>query len=132
MALRHLIEALAHIDRLPVEINEVRDHLIKLGIQDEIIFSPEDMDPARVRGVLYKYTTHPGMYAPPDLVSLIVYSSRLSLEWQRVVCSKEIVHIFDPPAESAKTPEEVQEFLDKLLGPLSTDDFGLPLFNGSI
>jgi hypothetical protein len=125
MSLRKLAARLEKVEQLPVEIEEVRDALVALNIQDEIIFSPEDIDPKMLRGFLYRYTKRPGVYAAPELVSLVVYSSQLPIEWQRVVCSKELVHILDSPGESAKTPEQVQEFLDKLLGPISTEDYGL-------
>lgn len=125
MSLRKLVDKIAAVDQLPVEIEDVRDELIRLGFQDKIIFSDEDMDPAKLRGILYKFIQRPAVYGDPEMVSMIVYSSRLSIDWQRVVSGKELVHIMDKPSESAKTEEEVQAFLDKLLGPLSTEDFGL-------
>lgn len=109
----------------PVEVTEVADGLISLGVQDRIIFSPEDMDPGKVRGAYYQYTTHGVMYGDPDLVSLIVYSQNLDLPWQRLVCCKELIHICDAAIEKTHEPDQVSELLDRLLGPLSTEDYGL-------
>jgi hypothetical protein len=123
-----LVEYFSETTELPIEIPDIRTKIVEFGIQDEIIFFPQDMDPGKLRGVYYQYTTRNAVYGDAILCSLIVYSSRLSIEWQRVVCCKELIHILDGQAERTKTPEEVLGLVDKLLGPLSTEDFGIADF----
>jgi hypothetical protein len=45
-----------------------------------------------------------------------------------MVCCKEIVHVLDKQENRTRTPEEVIGLADKLLGPLSTEDYGLADF----
>lgn len=125
MTLPRLVGAFSTIRQLPVEIPDVRDVIVSFGIQDKIVCIPEESDPGKCRGVYYQFTTRNGVYGEPNLVSLIVYSSKLDVPWQRVICAKEMIHILDGQAEKTHTEEEVTGLIDKLLGPLSTEDYGL-------
>jgi hypothetical protein len=126
MSLQRLLERFNPIREVPLEIPEIRDAILDLGFQDDIRFIPCDkMDPALLRGVFHQFTRHPRPYAEPELWTLIIYSSQMSPEWQRLVCAKELIHIFDGKAEKTKTPDELQGLIDKIIGPLSTEDFGL-------
>jgi hypothetical protein len=126
MSLLHLLKAFESVKELPIEIPEIRDAVLGLGYQDEIVFVPgRDIDPGKLRGVYYQFTKRNGVYADPHLCTLIVYSSKLSIEWQRLVCAKEMIHIMDGKEEKTKTAEELLGLIDKLIGPLSTEDYGL-------
>jgi hypothetical protein len=125
MSLQRVVEAFAGSIDLPIEIPEVRDEVIRLGFQDRIIFSGQDADPGKCRGVFYQFTTRNGVYADPVMQTLIVYNSRLTVPWQRMVCCKEMVHLMDRRVEQTRTSDEVQGLLDKLLGPFSTEDYGI-------
>lgn len=113
---------------LPIEIFEVRDAIIQLNIQDNIILSAEDMDPANCRGAFYQYTQQKAVYGEPEFISLIVYSQHLTIPWQRMVCCKEMVHILDKQEGKTNKREEVIALADKLLGPLSSEDYGMADF----
>lgn len=125
MTLVRLVTKFAEVRELPIEIPEVRDAVVSFGIQDQIICVPADSDPGKCRGVYYQFTHRKKLYGDPNLVSLIVYSARLDVPWQRVICAKEMIHIMDGQSEKTRTEEEVQGLIDKLLGPLSTEDYGL-------
>ena len=126
MYLKNLLAAVADLHEMPVEVEDMASALIDAGCQDSIIFHPVDADAGTLQGVFYQYTTKRGVYAAPDFVTLIVYSENLSIDWQRMVCCKELIHACDKVAEQTNTPEEVQSLLDKVLGPLTTEDLGLP------
>lgn len=125
MSLAKLIEQFASVSELPVEIPEMRDAIVKLGYQDDITFVPQPIDPAKLRGVIAKYTRHKAVYGEPELCTIIVYSDVLPLDWQRVVCGKELIHVMDARVEQTRTIDEMNDLIVKLLGPLSTEDFGL-------
>lgn len=112
-------------DHLPVEVEEITSFLVKEGCQDSIILHPEEMDERECRGTFVQYTTHQGVYSAPDLVTLIVYPSNTSLADQRIICGKEVIHLCDGKNARTNTPEEVEALVEKLLGPLSTEDYGL-------
>lgn len=119
---KRLLEKLKAVESLPIEITELRDHIIEIGVQDRIIICIEDMDPRILRGMLYQYSHRPILYGEIEQVSLIVVSEHMSPEWKRLVCAKEMVHILDGPSEQTNTPEDVMGLIEKLLGPLSTED----------
>ena len=129
MSLTKLIQQFSGSAELPVEIPEIRDAVVNLGFQDDIIFHPEPIDPTQLRGVFYQYTLRdPPPYGDPHLCTLIVYSGVLPVDWQRVVCGKELVHIMDAHVAHTKTADEINDLVIKILGPLSTEDFGLADF----
>ncbi|OBY08342.1 hypothetical protein BAE36_04330 [Rhizobium leguminosarum bv. trifolii] len=126
MYLKNLLNAVDNLEAMPVEIHELADQLTLAGCQDRILFFPDaELDPAVLRGVHYKYTTRNGVYSDPMLTTLIIYAEGLSLDWQRVVCCKELIHTCDSEVERTNTEDEVIGLVDKLLGPLSTENFGV-------
>lgn len=126
--LKELIERLENRTELPIEVQEIADLLIELGFQDEVRFYDVAADPTRIRGAFDQFVYRPGVYADPVRVALIPYNSNDPTEWQRLVCCKELMHLFDHDIERTDKEDEVPSFLDKLLGPMSTDDFGLADF----
>jgi hypothetical protein len=125
MTLTRLVAAFSNVRTLPIEIDEVRREIVKLGFQDEIVFVEEESDPRKCHGVYYQFTKRDGVYRPPILVSLIIYSKNVDLVWKRIICAKELIHVMDHSAGKTKRALELEGMLDKLLGPLSTEDFGL-------
>src|ERR1700687_3121090 len=126
MSLQRLLARFDPIRELPVEIPEMRDAIVDLGSQHDIKFIPcGTMNPGQLRGVFYQFTHRPRMYGDPVLCTLIIYSSQMSIDWQRLVCAKELIHVLDGKAERTKTEDELQGLIDKIIGPLSTEDFGL-------
>ncbi|WP_284263104.1 hypothetical protein [Roseicyclus amphidinii] len=123
--LRELIEHFSEVEELPIEIDDIVAKIMDLGFQDEIFLFGADTDPTQVRGAFHQFTYRDGVYADPRLVTHIVYSQRVSLPWQRVICAKELVHIFDPLAAKTDTEEEASLLLDRLVGPLSSEDYGM-------
>lgn len=122
--LKELVENFANQTDLPVEIQEIVECIQKLGLQDEIYLFPVDSDPTKFRGVFKQFRIRGGVYADDQWVTHIAYTKNVPLEWQRVICAKELVHLFDPHTAQTDTEEEVSQLLDKLVGPLSTEDYG--------
>lgn len=123
--LKELIKQFEGRTQLPIEVEEIAQAIIDRGFQDEIHFVDVDADPASIHGAFARFTYHKQMYGEPVLVTHIPYNARDPLELQRVVCCKEMMHIFDSDLERTDKEGEIPEFLDKLLGPLTTDDLGL-------
>lgn len=123
--LNKLVESFAGRVELPIEVDEIVDAIKDLGWQDEIYLFPVDSDPTRVRGAFRQFTYQKAVYGEPQLVTHIVYSKNVSLAWQRVISVKELVHIYDSVAAKTDTEEEVSQLLDRLVGPLSSEDYGL-------
>lgn len=123
--IKNIIEATSKISDMPIEVSEISEIIVANGFQDNIIMRPVDAEPGKLRGVCHQYTTSPGVYALPNFVSLIVYNQNLSLEWQRVACCKELVHVCEKGVEKTNTQEAVTGLVDKLVGDYSRDDYSI-------
>ncbi|MDE0275572.1 MAG: hypothetical protein OYH76_06725 [Defluviicoccus sp.] len=110
-----LIDALAPTERLPVEVSDVADAIIRIGNQDRVEFYGVDRDPAVFLGTFARYRRRPKVYGEPEFVSQVIYNRNLSIAWQRVVACKELVHIFDPEGEWTNTPDQVSGLMRNLL-----------------
>jgi len=72
------------------------------------------------------------VYSEPSLKTLIIYSQNVSLEWQRMICAKELVHVCDSRLSKAMTEEELEDLLSRLLGKASSEDFELADFRAAV
>lgn len=123
--LKNIIARLAGEVNLPIEVSDIVDALVAEGFIDEIHFVPVDGDLAQIRGAFARFQYHTGPYSDPVDVAHIPYNSNDSVPGQRVTCCKELIHLFDSDLERTDTEDEVPEFIEKVLGPLNNDDFGL-------
>ena len=123
--LKKLIAAFREVDALPVEVEDIRQKIIDLGFQDEIIIQGVHGDPGHIKGVFYQYKMTPAVYAEKILCTVIGFNLANPLPWQRLSCAKELMHVFDDDLERTNTAAELDRLMDKLLGPMSTDDVGL-------
>ncbi|GAA4007968.1 hypothetical protein [Sphingomonas humi] len=124
-----------NVTQLHIDVNAVRDKLIEIGVQDEIEFHFVKMDKDKVRGLLYRYTTHSAPYAHPTFHSRIIIPREMGEEseaWQRLVAVKELLHITDCDRLTAASPEAVNNLFEKFSIPpeLRTADEDEP-FGGS-
>ena len=123
--LKKIIEGTSNIDSMPIEVSDVVNIITENGHQDKIILVPENTDPKQLLGVYYQYTTREKVYGEPDFTTLIIFSCNVSVEWQRVICCKELVHICEKNFEQTNTQEEMLGLLEGLTGPLSTENYGI-------
>lgn len=128
MSLRKLYETFANVTTLPIEIEEVRDAIVRLGIQDEILLLPTELDIGELCGIFYQYVRREGLYADPQFCTIVVYPANAHIEAQRFVCCKELIHLMDSAVERVSTTERVAELVKKVLGPLTTVDVGIDDF----
>lgn len=122
--LNRLIEKFETRVDLPIDLEEISKAITELGFSDEIKFQGVDADSTQLRGAFYQYHYHRAMYAEPTWVTCIFYNQEEPVEMQRVICCKELMHIFDSKMERTDTMEEIPRFIDKLLGPLAADEYG--------
>ena len=124
--LKKLIEKFRAVEKLPIEIDEIRNAVLSLGVQDRVIFCADaEMAVSRLRGVFYQYRQRSLPYGDPDNITLIVYPEKVPVAWQRVICCKELIHLFDHQVERTDTVEELDGLIKRLLGPLSADDLSI-------
>ncbi|WP_200341971.1 hypothetical protein [Rhodovibrio sodomensis] len=115
MSVPSLIRSFSCHQNLPVEIDEIRDHVASHCSQDEIRLLAEPMEERFLRAIICQFYEQTGVYAEPRYVSLIIYNANMTLGWQRVACCKELIHVLDKPAERTSQPDEVIGLVDALL-----------------
>ena len=97
--LNRLIEEFENRVDLPIDLAEIAQAITELGFSDEIKFQEVDADSAQLRGAFYQYYYHRAAYALPTWVTCIFYNKEEPAEMQRVICCKELMHIFDSKME---------------------------------
>lgn len=124
--LKNLVTNLENRVETPIEVSEVRDLIVTSGLQEKIIFCRDDkMDTDKLRGVFCQYIERCSVYGEPERTTLIVYSGNMPLDWQRMVCCKELVHVFDQKEEMTDTIQELDGLLSRILAPMSEDEFNI-------
>ena len=106
---------------LPIRVDDIKDAILDAGIQDQITFNEVEINSGIVRGFLHRYSIHSVPYADPTLCSDIYYAKDLENDWARLVCVKELVHIFDSTRIIVKTRDDVVRLVEQLSMPLDID-----------
>lgn len=120
MSVRNLIEHYANETRLHVRVRNIRDHMIKtLDIKDRVLFVGVEIDVNVLRGFLHQYNEKEikGSALRPMACADIHYDRRQPIEWQRLVCCKELLHLMDPAGYKTNTPEHVKEQIERIALP---------------
>lgn len=126
MRLQKLIAKFSTRTELPIEIPEVREEIIAMGIQDKIVFCPDaEMDKTKLKGAYMQFRVRPTMYGEYEDWSLIVFCANEGIPWQRMICAKEMIHILDDEAERTSTLDQLDGLLNRLLGSVSTEEFNI-------
>jgi hypothetical protein len=98
---------------LPIKIDEIADFIKNKGFVGRIVYHPFDMDPRQLAGMLLH--DKPATIAPPYLsdeeVANIAYSTQLSREEQRLVKTKELLHICDVANARVGTRSQVSDLV---------------------
>lgn len=112
--------------KLPVRLSLIREFILETGIVTKLICFPVDMHDGALMGGLHLYRDLAPYAAHGAKVARIGYDRSLPDEWKRVVCAKEMLHVFATPDETAPTRELVDRLIDDLLMEQWWKDAGLP------
>lgn len=112
-------------EEFPIKIDEITDWLVRHGYQDEISFYAADMDTKILRGIMTRHVSRPGVYADPKFIVEIKYPKSANKCWERMICCKELIHLFDTPTEKTHTAQQIANLTLNLTSPISPSlDFG--------
>lgn len=104
---------LHHFDQrttLRVDVNEVHEQLLNLGVEDTIKFHFTSMDAGMIRGMLDRWEGLAPPYGDPAVHSDIIIASDMGKEddyWKRLVAVKELLHVADCSELSAESEAAV-------------------------
>lgn len=117
--LKKLIMHCGQNNEFPIEIEQIKQWIIKENYQEKILFYKTDLDTNILKGSISRYINSKPYDTDPERVSIIQYSKKLSNCWARLVCCKEMMHIFDSRECNTFTLEEINNLTFKLCTPLS-------------
>jgi len=105
------------IGQLPVKVDDIRTHILKLNLQDEINFIPSPLNDKIVLGFVKQYIESKPYSTDPKKITDVYYGESLNFEMQRFVICKEMMHIFDSTDGRTNTKEKLQTLLTELANP---------------
>lgn len=110
-----LLEDITSLSQFPIEIGFIDDWLKQNGFQDEINFIPVNINPQKATayskrrsGIALPYAERPWIYD-------VVYSSNMNECWQRFLCCKELMHLFDKEDERAQSADAVGQLIGEIV-----------------
>jgi Zn-dependent peptidase ImmA (M78 family) len=113
MTVRRIVRLFSAFSIVPVKVNEIRDQIIEWGFHDSIILSPFSGEISRLRGLLLHYQ-YDMTYGKKVSYCVIRYNSKMTLDWQRLTCVKELIHSMDVPYLQVNSREKAETLLDHL------------------
>lgn len=98
MTVKNIIQAFEKQTRLHVRVRDVRDYMVsgKLAVKDRIMFYGVELDVEVARALLHEYVEPATGILLEGPCADIYYDRRQPIEWQRLACCKELLHILDP------------------------------------
>jgi len=97
--------------------------VIRLTAQDKILYTSADLDTQVSLGHIKQYRESSVVYDQnPKWVTEIRYSNKLNMCWRRYVCCKELMHVFDTPAERVDSAVKFDKLLEELASPPLPED----------
>jgi len=104
------------LGKIPVEIEDVLALVKKFCPGEKIELKGVDVEPHPHRAFLYAFVEPPlaGAALMPIHCFHVNYSTRQSIDWIRLVCCKELVHVLDPDPIQTKSKEQVIHLVGKL------------------
>lgn len=109
-----LIRHFATREALPVDVNDLLPVLRENGTDDEIEFIGVDLDPDILQGKIKIWHRRDGLYGEPVRMANIYFHRGHTIDWQRFVCAKELMHLLDPPAAQTRTHDQVHELAEQI------------------
>jgi hypothetical protein len=116
MSINRLVEFFSTFTRLPVYAEDVRDQLVDMGIQDEILLREMDVPPEKLLGMFVRFKRRGALYGHEvSQSSVVFYNKNVDAMTQNLICIKELMHVFDDQIKAAThTREEFGQLLEDL------------------
>jgi hypothetical protein len=114
MKVADLIGEFSKRTTLPVDVNDVLDCLKKNGNDDDIEFIGVDLDPDILQGLIKIFHMREKLYGDPTRMVNIYYHKGHTVDWQRMICCKELFHLLDPASAETKTSQDIAKLAEKI------------------
>jgi hypothetical protein len=112
MTVSRLVSLFSSFGYVPVEVQEVSDQIVEWGYYSDITIAPFDGPVEHLRGNIVVYESK-HVYGNVTTHCVIRYNKNSPVEWQRLVCVKELIHALDPVYLRIDTREKAERFLEE-------------------
>jgi hypothetical protein len=118
-----LIKHFSHQIKLPVDVNDVNNYIKENNGGDDIQFIGVDIDPDILQGQIKVFHVRDGVYGANLTRCVNIYYHRgHSLDWQRFICCKELIHSLDPASAQTTSTEQIDNLAEKIGLPKEMQD----------
>jgi hypothetical protein len=109
MSLGQVIRHFEALGRVPVELPEVISEFRRIVIDERIDVHGLDISPDYLKGAHFRFRRPalPGSALVDEPIVKVMYSTQLDIGQQRLVCCKELIHVFDREPLLTNRVEEV-------------------------
>lgn len=109
-----LVQLFEDRTHFPVHLNEVRDSVARLHGADGITFKAVDIDKDILRGICLHWQPLPRPYAEPEAHIEVLYAEDLEPEWQRLVITKELIHVLDKQEHRIENEAQLDDLVRRM------------------
>lgn len=118
MSIAKIIRHFEGIGKVPISLEDVLKQIKTVVLDEKVEIKGVDEPADVLRGFHYRYYVppHPDSALMPERVAVAAYSLQQPLAWQRLVCCKELIHIFDREPICTSSREQVVRLGQKIAG----------------
>ena len=109
MSISQIIRHFEALGRAPIEITDVLKQIQSVVLDERVEIEGYNRPATKLRGYHHRYhiPPHPDSALMPERVAVAAYSVQQENGWQRLVCCKELIHIFDREPIRTSSKDEV-------------------------
>lgn len=115
MKIAELVTEFSTRDLLPIDVNDVVECLRSNGAEEDIEFIGVELDPEILQGQIKIFEVRTGIYgAETTTMANIYYHKGHSVDWQRMICCKELIHLLDPMTARTSETDDIDELANRI------------------
>jgi hypothetical protein len=112
-----LLNHFSNVELLPIPIDDIIDWIRQNTEHENIKLHAVSRENKAFRGA-FRRTAMPSLRAydsNPEVLNCVIFGKDLPEDWQRLVITKELLHIFDNENESVKTKADVEALIPAII-----------------
>lgn len=122
MLFAELVRSFSGRTVLPVDVNDIIPFLRENNIQDDIEFVGVDFNTEILQGKIKRWTSRNAVYGDQIFYANIYYPRNVTLDWQRMICCKELLHLMEPHDWHVSAKEDILKLAQKIGLPREQQD----------
>ena len=115
MSVSRLVRAFEGVGRVPVDLEEVVSKVRSFVPDERVTVLGVDIDPSKLRGLCLTVKEDDGSQVMMRIKhSRVLFSTRMPLCEQRLVCCKELMHVLDPDPIRTSSHNEILPLAERM------------------